>query len=83
MTLTTTDIDSTALVTGASVQNGTLEVIGTQRGDTVVIDRNCKGQIAVTTSFLGCKARAFNPAGITDIEVLLLGGNDTCRIVVA
>jgi hypothetical protein len=71
---------ASAVVTGAWVQDGVLNVLGTNRDDTVEITRD-GGNLQVHASFLKDADRSrFSAAGISQIYVQLLGGNDRARI---
>jgi large repetitive protein len=70
----------TVVVSGARINNGVLEIVGTQAADNIIVtDGN--GQFRVTTSFLAGPPLTFNGGGVQSIHILGLGGND--NIVIA
>jgi Ca2+-binding RTX toxin-like protein len=72
---------TTAMVTGAGVSDGVLQVVGTAGNDEVLVWRLC-GQILVTADFLPgpWHTKAFDAAGIERIDVVLGGGNDVAVV---
>ena len=74
---------STAFITGAGVNNGVLQVVGTAGDDGVTVDKPWGSTGYVVTAELpsGCPyAKEFDPAGIERIEVILGCGNDRATI---
>ncbi len=70
-----------ALVTGAGVQDGVLNIIGTTRDDHVQVNQRDDGQLKVAASFFaGPHVRSFDAAGIERIVVRLGGGNDVANV---
>jgi hypothetical protein len=72
---------TTAMVTGAGVSDGVLQVVGTAGNDDVLVWKLC-GQMFVTADFLPglLHTKAFDAAGIERIQVVLGGGDDDAVI---
>src|SRR5262249_22404143 len=71
---------TTVVVSGARINNGVLEIVGTQRADDIIVtDGN--GQLKVITSFLAGPPLTFQGGNVVSIHILGLGGND--NIVIA
>jgi hypothetical protein len=73
---------TTALVSGASLSNGTLYVIGTNRDDHVSVNKVGSGILRVHADFLSDRGqnRDFSAAGIKQIVVLLGRGDDVATV---
>jgi Ca2+-binding RTX toxin-like protein len=87
ITLTVTDDDSgadtettLAVVIGAGVQDGVLQIIGTHSDDQVQINQPGNGQIGVIATFLGESPLSFPDAGITQICIWLGDGDDQAHL---
>jgi Ca2+-binding RTX toxin-like protein len=73
---------TTALVTGARVKDGELQVVGTHGNDWVEINEACRKLYKVHTDFLlgRCHYLTFNAADVESIRILLGDGNDHASI---
>jgi Ca2+-binding RTX toxin-like protein len=76
----TTTGTTQAVITGAGVHHGVLQIIGTSGDDTVFIDQIHFGQVPVFANFVPHPGRAFPAAGITQILMELGDGNDRATI---
>jgi len=87
VTLTDDDTGSdagaaTAVISGAGVHDGVLQIIGTNANDRVKINQQGNGKMKVHAGFLNArgKQRTFDTADIEKIEILLGDGNDRAQI---
>jgi hypothetical protein len=77
----TVSSQTNALVAGARVHDGVLEVVGTKRDDHVTINSVGGRSYKVHASFFeGTAFRTFPAAGVTRIVVMLCDGNDFVQI---
>ena len=73
---TGTDVDSTLAVgTGVGLNNGVLQVVGTD-GDDLAHVKLVRDEIDVFASFISPKHRRFDAAAVTSVEVWLCDGDD-------
>jgi Ca2+-binding RTX toxin-like protein len=72
---------TTAYITGAGVNKGVLQVVGTTTDDHVVVGKHCS-KFLVIGNFLpdSWHTRSFDTAGISRIEIVLGDGND-CAVI--
>lgn len=71
---------STAIITGAGVHNGVLQIIGTDRNDHVTVNQQGNGLFKVHADFFATNFRTFATSGISQILVLLCDGDDEATI---
>jgi hypothetical protein len=72
---------TSAVVAGAGIHDGALQIIGTDANDCVKVSKLWCCQLLVYASMLpDCGLRAFDPAGVDRIVVLLGGGNDYASV---
>jgi hypothetical protein len=73
---------TTALVTGARIKDGELQVVGTHGNDWVEINEACRKLYKVHADFLPgrCHYLTFNAADVESIRVLLGDGNDHATV---
>jgi len=78
----TAEKQSTALVTGARVKDGELQVVGTHGNDRVDINQVGKKLYKVHADFLPCRGHfaTFDAADVESIRILLGDGNDHASI---
>jgi hypothetical protein len=70
-----------ALITGAGVHNGELQIIGTDEADHVTVNRQGNGLFKVHADFFEGKSfRTFSTAGVNRIVMLLCDGDDHATI---
>ena len=88
ITLTLTDDDrgsdvelTTAVVTGAGINNNILQIVGTNEDDNVFINLTGKGHLRVHTDFFNDGSfRNFNQSDVDQIRVYLCDGDDHATI---
>ncbi len=71
---------STAIITGAGIHNGVLQIIGTDGNDHVTVNLQGNGLFKVHADFFATNFRTFATAGISQILVLLCDGDDEATI---
>ena len=71
---------TTAIITGAGVHNGVLQIIGTKRDDHVTVNQQGNGLFKVHANFFATNFRTYSSSGITQILVLLCDGDDQATI---
>ena len=71
---------TTAIITGAGVHNGVLQIIGTKHNDHVTVNQQGNGLFKVHADFFATNFRTFATAGISQILVLLCDGDDEATI---
>jgi Ca2+-binding RTX toxin-like protein len=71
---------TTALVAGAGVHHGILQIIGTSEDDQVHVNKTGSGRLKVQASFFETKQRDYQLAGINQIEIVLNSGDDSATI---
>ena len=71
---------TTAIITGAGVHNGVLQIIGTKRNDHVTVNQQGNGLFKVHADFFATNFRTYSSSGITQILVLLCDGDDEATI---
>ena len=76
------DAECTAVITGAGVNNGVLQIVGTRDDDHVTVNRQGNGLFKVHANFLPDKGgwRAFDTDGIDLIYIVLCHGDDHATI---
>ena len=71
---------TTAIITGAGVHNGVLQIIGTNHNDHVTVNQQGNGLFKVHADFFATNFRTYSSSGITQILVLLCDGDDEATI---
>ncbi len=73
-----TTASTTALITGASVNNGVLQIVGTAADDNTLIGQTCGDQMIVIANFLPgfWHLKRFDSTNIESVHVMLGDGND-------
>ena len=66
----------TAIITGAGIQNGVLQIVGTDGSDQVTITPGLDGQIQVGASFLPGGTKRFTSSGVASILLRLFANDD-------
>ncbi len=69
-----------SLITGAGVNDGELQVVGTTLADDVSIRKRSNNRLKVSADFLPGRSRMFDAVGIESIRVLVGDGNDEVGI---
>jgi Ca2+-binding RTX toxin-like protein len=76
-----TEGDTEAVITGARIHDGILEIVGTESDDHVTINQFGSGQLKVHADFFPeGNYRVFNTAGLQRIVVRLCDGNDHATV---
>jgi hypothetical protein len=70
----------TAIVSGAGIHDGVLQVVGTDASDRVLIVPMPGGRIRVNASFLPHGSKRFDAGALTALEFTLFAGDDTTTL---
>jgi ELWxxDGT repeat protein len=87
ITLTVMDDDTGSVsqstltvIAGAGVHAGVLQIIGTAGDDQVMINKEGAGQLQVHASFFATNHRTYDLAGISEILIIMCGGDDQVSV---
>jgi hypothetical protein len=70
----------TAIVSGAGIHDGVLEVVGSDESDQVLLVPLPGGRLRVNASFLPHGSKGFEASSLTALEVTLFAGDDTTTL---
>jgi Ca2+-binding RTX toxin-like protein len=71
---------TSAVISGAAVHDGVLQIIGTAGNDRVKLSPRRGGGLKVRANFLAQRSRTFDAAQITMIDIVLGDGDDKARL---
>jgi PKD domain/RTX calcium-binding nonapeptide repeat (4 copies)/Beta-propeller repeat len=71
---------TTAVITGAGLRDGVLQIVGTDAADQVSVNKNGNSQAVVTANFLGASTRTYSISEINRIQASLCDGNDDIEV---